>query len=213
MIDRHASSTAVSQTNLDRFSIALAVIGGLTVGIGLFSASIARSWVSAPLIALAIGVAVGPVGGGWLSPSQMATLAGGDQRLFLEETARLTLAIGLMGVALRLTTGSIFRRWRTLAVLIFVIMPLSGLITGGLIGWGLGVPWLVAIAAGMACCPTDPVVASTIVTGPVAEANLPLRLRRVISAESGANDGLAYPWFLFRCWPPSTRGPTGRQSG
>ena len=44
--------------------------------------------------------------------------------------------------------------------------------------------------------PTDPVVASTIVTGGVAERNLPDCLRHAISAESGWNDGLALP-FVF----------------
>jgi sodium/hydrogen antiporter len=37
------------------------------------------------------------------------------------------------------------------------------------------------------------VVASSIVTGGVAERNLPSRLRHLLSGESGANDGLAYP--------------------
>lgn len=40
--------------------------------------------------------------------------------------------------------------------------------------------------------PTDPVVSTSVVTGKVAEQNLPERIRYGISAESGANDGLAY---------------------
>ncbi len=44
--------------------------------------------------------------------------------------------------------------------------------------------------------PTDPVVASSIVQGKVAEENLPARIRHLLSGESGANDGLAYP-FVF----------------
>ncbi len=40
--------------------------------------------------------------------------------------------------------------------------------------------------------PTDPVVASSIVTGGLAERSLPDRLRSTLSLESGANDGLAY---------------------
>lgn len=54
--------------------------------------------------------------------------------------------------------------------------------------------------------PTDPVVASSVVTGDVAERNLPERLRHAISAESGFNDGLAYPFvllpILLLSWPP-----------
>ena len=41
--------------------------------------------------------------------------------------------------------------------------------------------------------PTDPVVASTLVTGRKAEKFLPARLRNTLSFEAGANDGFAYP--------------------
>jgi len=45
--------------------------------------------------------------------------------------------------------------------------------------------------------PTDPVVASAIVTAQVARENLPERVRFVLSGESGANDGLAYMFVLL----------------
>jgi sodium/hydrogen antiporter len=45
--------------------------------------------------------------------------------------------------------------------------------------------------------PTDPIVASAVVTGPVAERFLPTRLRDTLWAESGANDGLAYPFVIL----------------
>ena len=42
-----------------------------------------------------------------------------------------------------------------------------------------------------------PVVASSIVTGGVAERNLPARLRHAISSEAGFNDGLALPFVVL----------------
>ncbi len=51
--------------------------------------------------------------------------------------------------------------------------------------------------AGAVVTPTDPIVSSAIVTGSVAERNLPDDVRHTISAESGANDGLAYPFVLL----------------
>ncbi|KAF7728838.1 hypothetical protein EC973_005464 [Apophysomyces ossiformis] len=44
--------------------------------------------------------------------------------------------------------------------------------------------------------PTDPVLANSIVQGKFAEKHVPPHVRHIISAESGANDGLGYP-FLF----------------
>jgi NhaP-type Na+/H+ or K+/H+ antiporter len=54
-----------------------------------------------------------------------------------------------------------------------------------------------AMLVGAAVTSTDPIVATTIVTGPVAEKNIPGRIRHFISAESGANDGAVYPLVLL----------------
>lgn len=55
---------------------------------------------------------------------------------------------------------------------------------------------LYAMAVGACVTPTDPVLANNIVKGKFADKNIPVELQRIISAESGANDGLGYP-FLF----------------
>lgn len=55
---------------------------------------------------------------------------------------------------------------------------------------------LQALAIGACLAPTDPVLCSNIVTGKFAEEHIPPSLRNLILAESGANDGLGYP-FLF----------------
>jgi len=62
--------------------------------------------------------------------------------------------------------------------------------------WILGVDVWIAILIGAVITPTDPVLASTIVTGQFAEKHLPQPVRDLLSAESGLNDGLAYP-FVF----------------
>jgi NhaP-type Na+/H+ or K+/H+ antiporter len=50
---------------------------------------------------------------------------------------------------------------------------------------------------GAVITPTDPVVSTSVVTGKVAEENLPERIRNSLSTESAANDGLAYPFVLL----------------
>lgn len=45
--------------------------------------------------------------------------------------------------------------------------------------------------------PTDPVLANSIVKGRFAENHVPLHVRNIISAESGANDGLGFPYVYF----------------
>jgi len=53
-----------------------------------------------------------------------------------------------------------------------------------------------ALAVGACVTPTDPVLSNSIVKGKFADQNVPKSLQKIIIAESGANDGLGYP-FLF----------------
>lgn len=57
-------------------------------------------------------------------------------------------------------------------------------------------PLVHALAIAACITPTDPVLSTTIVKGRFAEENVPEDLQQIIVAESGANDGLGYP-FLF----------------
>lgn len=57
----------------------------------------------------------------------------------------------------------------------------------------LPVSFLVALLIGAIITPTDPVLANSVVIGKTAEQNIPKRIRYLLSAEAGANDGGAYP--------------------
>lgn len=172
---------------MHQLDLALTVMGLAVVTIALLSAAIHRNPLSEPMLAMAVGVAVGPYGFGWLELSRW-----GDETMILEQASRLTLAIGLMGVALRLRRESVRR----------LLRPVGLLLTAGMLGmwllsslaalWILQIPLWAALLLGAIVTPTDPVVASAIVTGNFADRHLPLRLRDGLSFESGANDGLAY---------------------
>ena len=45
--------------------------------------------------------------------------------------------------------------------------------------------------------PADPIISAAIVAGRFVRMNVPVNLRQLISAESAANDGLAYPFLTF----------------
>jgi sodium/hydrogen antiporter len=149
--------------------IALAVIGGLLLILGLLTGLINNTaYASEPLIALLAGVSIGPAALDWISLN-----AAGDQELILEQASLVTLAVALVGVALRLPVGFITNNWRPLAVLLGLVMPLMWIVSGLLTYLILGIPFLVAMLIGAVVTPTDPVVSSSIVTGDVAEENLP----------------------------------------
>ncbi|HEV7346220.1 MAG TPA: sodium:proton antiporter [Devosia sp.] len=177
---------------MPQLNIALAVIALVIILVGAFSKVVKKSLVQEPMLAVVVGVAVGPYGLGWL---QIDTW--GDQNTVLEQASRLTLAIGLMGVALRLKRHSVRSLMRPATWLLTVGMLGMWLLSSLIAAWAFGLPLWAALLVGAVVTPTDPVVASSIVTGPFAKKNLPLRVRDALSLESGANDGLAYLFVML----------------
>ena len=173
--------------------VSLAAVGGLLLLLGMLGGLLKeRTPVSEPLIALLAGVLIGPAALGLLDLAEL-----GNEALILEEAALVTLGIALVGVALRLPVGYASDNWRLLVVLLGIVMPLMWIVSGLLVYLILGLPFWVSVLIGAIITPTDPVVASSIVAGGVAERNLPSSLRCAISAESGFNDGLALPFVVL----------------
>ena len=78
-------------------------------------------------------------------------------------------------------------------------MVLMWTISAGLVYLILDLSFWLVVLMGAIITATDPIAASPIVTGELAKANLPERLRNAISFESGADDGLSY----CLCFSPS----------
>lgn len=171
--------------------VLLAVIGLLAVIVATMSAKMRSLPISEPLLGLAAGVVLGPQVSGLLT---MSTLVA--EQSLLHEMSRILLAISVMAVALRYPFGDIRRHGRAIAILVLIVLPTMALVSGGL-GWAvLGMPVAAAALFGAAISPTDPVLASSVVTGEAAERDLPARDRQLLSLESGSNDGLALPLIL-----------------
>lgn len=178
---------------METLNIVLLIVGSLVVALGLGSQLLQRIGAPAPLLALATGVLLGPRVLDVVDPAEW----GVPTSLLVEEVARVTLGVSLVGVALRLPRGSVRRMGRSLGLSLGGGM-VAMWAASSLMAWGcLRLPVWQAALIGAIMTPTDPVVASTIVTGDVAERCLPDRIRELLSAESGANDGLAYPFVLL----------------
>ena len=72
-------------------------------------------------------------------------------------------------------------------------------IISSLLVWALvpNLSFLQALAVAACITPTDPVLSNSIVKGKFADKNIPKDLQKIIVAESGANDGLGYPFLFF----------------
>ncbi|WP_338041673.1 cation:proton antiporter domain-containing protein, partial [Lyngbya aestuarii] len=178
----------------DELNIVITAIGAIVLFLGLLSDYFRRHWWTCdPLTALVLGILLGPVALDLVHPIGW----GIPPEDLLEQTTRLTMAIGLMGVALRLPPHYFFRNWKPLAVLLGLVMPMMWGVSGLLVYWILKIPFWEAMLVGSVITPTDPIVSTSIVTGVIAEDYLPKGIRHLISAESGMNDGLAYPFVLL----------------
>ncbi len=155
--------------------------------LGLGSKKLEKSPFPATLLALLVGILVGPEVLNLIDPETL-----GNKSKIMEVAARLVLGIGLVSVALRIPKMFPRQNWGQMLTLIGAGMVLMWLTSSLLVYLILGVPLWVAALIGAILAPTDPIAATPIVTGPVAEKNIPERIRNAISFESGANDGLSY---------------------
>jgi sodium/hydrogen antiporter len=173
--------------------LVLALFGGALLVFAAFSTLLQRISLPGPLLCLAFGALVGPYALGLLDLEDLGVPTG----TVLEEAARITLAVGLAGVALRLPHGYWRANARWIGVIIGAGMAAMFVVATGILRWGLGVPFLVALVLGAIVTPTDPVVTTPIVTGSMAEEKVTERVRHNLSAESGINDGLGYLFVML----------------
>jgi NhaP-type Na+/H+ or K+/H+ antiporter len=177
---------------LDQLNIVLVVFGTALLLLNAFSSTLQRISLPAPLVGLAFGALIGPYA---LDLVEMGDF-GIAQETLLEHGSRLTLGVGLMSVGLRLPHGYWRPNRRWVIALVGLGMPAMWMVASGIV-WAIpGVSLTVALLLGAILTPTDPVASTPIVTGSIAERNVPDRVRLNISSESGLNDGLGYA-FVF----------------
>ncbi|MGO1523912.1 MAG: cation:proton antiporter domain-containing protein [Nesterenkonia sp.] len=174
-------------------NVVLTLVTSVVIVFCLFSVLLQRLSLPGPTICLAFGVLVGPFA---LDLIRLEDF-GLPPSTLLEQAARITLAMSLSGIALRLPHGYWRRNIRWVAVIIGLGMAAMLLAAAGVLWAGLQVPLLVALLFAAIITPTDPVVTTPIVTGPVAEERIPQRLRHNLSAESGINDGLGHVFVML----------------
>ncbi|WP_337059473.1 cation:proton antiporter domain-containing protein [Kineococcus sp. G2] len=163
-----------------------AVLGVAGVVLALASRRVRRWPLSEPLVALLIGIALGPHLLGVVEVSDH------HRDLLLLEGSRLLLAWSVTAAALRFPAGELRPLVRPVLLLLVVVMPLMAVLAGAS-ALLVGLPVAAAFLVGAVLCPTDPVLAASVVSGDLAEKALPARLRQLLTLESGANDGLALP--------------------
>lgn len=161
-----------------------------------------RSLVTEPLVATALGFAVGPLGFGWIAPERWL-----DGPSLVHVVTKYLLVVAVMAAALRLPHHFPKDAPRGTLVLVTAGMLAMVLTVATIVWLGFDLSWVLCLLIGGILAPTDPVLATTVVTGREALQNVPKRTRDLLTAESGANDGLAFPLVAL---PLSLLVPTGK---
>lgn len=148
------------------------------------------------VISLLAGVAFSPNVTNLIRPLEYAGSAANLNTITLS-FSRLVLGVQLVLAGVQLPSRYLQKEWKSLAVLLGPAMTSMWMISS-LIIWAVvpDLPFLHALAVAACVTPTDPILSNTIVKGQFADRNVPKPLQNIIIAESGANDGLGYP-FLF----------------
>lgn len=183
---------------ITNFNIVCASTGGFITLFGLVSYLLKeRFYLSEALVSLLAGITFSPHALNWLRPLEYA---GGNTESLDHITfyfSRLVLGVQLVLAGVQLPSRYLRTEWRSLTILLGPGLTIMWLVSSLLV-WAM-VPHLTflhALAVGACVTPTDPVLSSSIVKGKFADKTIPKDLQKIIVAESGANDGLGYP-FLF----------------
>lgn len=146
---------------------------------GLVSARLQRADLTAPIVFTLIGAVVALTG-----------IASPEASERLKPLVEITLVWVLFADAARIRIQDLRRGLGLYVRLLAVGLPLTIVAGWGLAAWfypGLGV-WL-ALLVGAALAPTDAALGIPVVTNPA----VPARIRRLITVESGLNDGISTP--------------------
>lgn len=139
------------------------------------------------------GLILGPHCLDWFNP-----VSWGNTDMITLEICRIVLCIQIVAVAVELPRKYMKKHWLSVSILLLPVMTCGWLVVGLFI-WALIPHFDFPSALLVAACvtATDPVLAAAVVgKGKFAE-RVPGHLRNLLTAESGCNDGMAFPFIYL----------------
>jgi len=164
------------------------VVGALLLLMALAGTLLKRLPLSAALLYLGVGWAVGPAGLGLLAFDPVADAS------VLEHLTEIVVSLSLFGAGLKMRLPLRDPRWRVPLRLGFVVMTITVGLVAAVGVWGLGLPLGAAVLLGAILAPTDPVLASDVAVDTPDDRD---RLRFSLTGESALNDGTAFPFVML----------------
>ena len=175
-------------TEPDHFVLGCIIVGTLLIAKTLGGSFIARLPLSAAMLYLGAGIAIGPWGWGLLNLDAI------KNALLLERLTEVALLISLFTAGMKLELPLKDKRWRIPVQLATVSMLLTVAAITAVGVWLLNLPLGAAVLLGGILAPTDPVLASDVQVANPGDRD---RLRFGLTGEGGLNDGTAFPFVML----------------
>ncbi|KAI9488069.1 Cation/H+ exchanger [Zychaea mexicana] len=176
----------------DLVSIIIALFGGFIVVYGLYSLAIKEKlYISEAVLATLCGMLFR------LAATQDSMPVWEHQNDLNRQFSRIVIAVQVMATGVALPKKYLWKEWKSMFMLLVPVMSWMWMVSGLCVWWMIpNLKFLEALMIASCFTPTDPVLANSIVQGRFAEKYVPVHIRNMLAAESGANDGLGFP-FLF----------------
>ncbi|ODQ79423.1 hypothetical protein BABINDRAFT_161823 [Babjeviella inositovora NRRL Y-12698] len=186
--------TVWDQLEVDKVHVAYAIIGVCTTLFATFSLFLKEKlFIGEATASTLAGIIVGPHSLNWFSPTGW-----GNFNYITQEVSRIVLIIQIFAVSVELPKKYMKKHCLSVMLCLFFGMTFGWLIMALFI-WVLFARLNFADALLISGCitATDPVLAAAIVGKGKFGQRVPAHLRNLLSAESGANDGMAFPFVLL----------------
>ncbi|KAI5816270.1 sodium/hydrogen antiporter [Pyronema omphalodes] len=183
--------------------LAYTILGGFTSIFMLCSLFIKEKlYIGEATVATICGIIFGPVGAKLFDPNSWGNV---DQITL--ECSRIVLVVQCFAVGVELPKKYMTRHWKSVVLLLVPVMTWGWLITSVVIWWMVPkLSWLESLVCAACVTATDPVLASSVVGKGKFAKRIPKHLRDLLSAESGCNDGMAFPFVYLSLYLIKYRG-------
>ncbi|KAL2127789.1 hypothetical protein VTI74DRAFT_10165 [Chaetomium olivicolor] len=170
------------------------ILGGFTSLFMLCSSVIKeRMYIGEATVATLCGVIFGPHAANLIDPESW-----GNVDIITIEFSRLVLVVQCFAVGVELPKYYMEKHWKSVAFLLVPVMTFGWLITSLFVWWLIEpLNFLESLVVAACVTATDPVLASSVVGKGKFAKRVPKHLRDLLSAESGCNDGMAFPFIYL----------------
>ncbi|KAF8417305.1 Sodium/hydrogen exchanger family-domain-containing protein [Tirmania nivea] len=193
--------------SINRPHLAYAIIGGFTSLFMLVSLFVKEKlYIGEATVATICGIIFGPHGAGLFNPNSWGNV---DQITL--ECSRIVLVVQCFAVGVELPKQYMTRHWKSVVMLLLPVMAYGWLICSVFIWWMIPkLSWLDSLCVAACITATDPVLASSVVGKGKFAKRIPKHLRDLLSAESGCNDGMAFPFIYLSLYLIAYRPNAGK---